>query len=341
MDASSTARMFAPSTLTLDGRNADIYFERSRRVLEAQDLDPSVVAEVFTRRHSMLCGMKEAHALLRNVLPPEADVWSLADGDMLAPKEVALRIEATYRSFCIYETAILGMLASGSGWATGAHEIIEAAGEVPVVSFGARHLHPDVSGRMEYAACLAGCVGCATTWGAELFEIEASGTLPHALILVLGDTLAAATAFDQVFDTQVKRIILVDTFRDEVEESLRIAQALGDRLWGVRLDTPSERGGVTIGLVRAVRSQLDEAGHHQVRIVVSGGLDVERITQFRAAAAPVDMFGVGSAISGAPPIDFTMDLKQVDGRPVAKRGRIPGITQNDRLQQVELGQHRA
>ncbi|MEW5718650.1 MAG: nicotinate phosphoribosyltransferase, partial [Chloroflexota bacterium] len=129
----------------------------------------------------------------------------------------------------------------------------------------------------------------------------------------------------------VNRIALVDTFHDEAEEALRVARALGDRLWGVRLDTPSERGRVTPDLVKEIRARLDQAGCARVKIFVSGGIDAERIELFKRAGAPVDGYGVGSAISAAPPLDFTGDLKEIDGKPIAKRGRIPGITENPRL----------
>ncbi len=327
---------FAPDAATLAGQNADIYFTRSRQILEAEGLDPAVVMEFFARQRAKLCGMREAHALLRQVLPRAAQVWSLEEGDWIAPKEVALRVRAPYKSFGLYETALLGMLSSGTGWATAAAACAEAAGGIPVISFGARHVHPLVSSRMEYAAMVGGCRGCATPAGAELGGTEASGTLPHALILIFGDTVEAVRAFDRHMDPAVRRIALVDTFRDEAEESLRVAAALGERLWGVRLDTPSERGRVTPELVKEVRARLDQAGYSQVRIAVSGGLDPERIRCFCQEGAPVDVFGVGSAISGAPPIDFTADIKEVDGKPLAKRGRIPGIQENPSLQRIEL-----
>jgi len=227
-------------------------------------------------------------------------------------------------------------LAHETGWATAARACVEAAGDIPVISFGARHVHPDVAARMEYAAIVGGCAGCATPAGARLAGIEPSGTLPHALILCFGDTVAATEAFDRHIEPEVRRIALVDTFKDEAEEALRVAAAMGDRLWGVRLDTPAERGRVTPDLVKEVRARLDQAGYRHVRIVVSGGIDPERIRLFRAQQAPVDAFGVGSAISGAPPIDFTADIKEIEGRPVAKRGRIPGITPNPRLREVDL-----
>ena len=331
-----TEGLFAPSETTLSGHNADVYFRRTRQILEAEGLDPVVAMEFFTRQRALLCGMREVEELLQRVLPAEAEVWNLEEGTWIEPGEVVLRIRGRYCSFALYETAILGMLSSETGWATAAAACVNAAGESPVISFGARHVHPQVSARMEYAAVVGGCSGCATPAGAELAEIAPSGTIPHALILVMGDTVEATEAFDRHIDSEVGRIALVDTFKDEAEESLRVAAALGERLWGVRLDTPSERGRVTAELVKEVRARLDQAGYDPVKIVVSGGIDAERITYFLEAGAPVDAFGVGSAISGAAAIDFTADIKEVEGKPVAKRGRIPGIVENPRLRRLEL-----
>jgi nicotinate phosphoribosyltransferase len=282
----------------------------------------------------MLCGMREVHALLQRVLPREAEVWSLAEGDTMSAREVVLRISAPYAAFGLYETAMLGILASESGWATAARAIANAAAPVPVTCFGARHVHPDVSARMEYAAIAGGCATGATPAGAALAGKEAAGTMPHALILIVGDTVAAARAFDEAMPADIARIVLVDTFKDEAEETLRVAEALGNRLWGVRLDTPSERGRVTPDLVKEVRARLDLVGYTKVKIFVSGGVDLERINLFKALNVPVDGYGVGSAISGAQPIDFTGDLKVVDGQPIAKRGRIPGPAANLRLQRI-------
>ena len=205
-----------------------------------------------------------------------------------------------------------------------------------MVSFGARHVHPLVSARMEYAAVGGGCVGCATPAGAALAGVAPTGTLPHALVLSMGDTLHAAEAFDRHLPGDVQRIVLVDTYADEAEESVRVADAIGSRLHGVRLDTPSELGGVTVELVERVRRRLDGAGHQHVKIFVSGGFGPERIERMRAAGAPVDGFGVGSAISAAPPIEFTADIKEVDAAPGAKRGRVPGRTARPRWREINL-----
>ena len=317
-----------------------MYFARADEILAKEGLDPIVVMEVFARESGILCGIDEAKLLLAHVLAgapeEEAVVESLSDGDTFGPKEIVLRIRARYRSFGLYETAILGMLAQCTGWATAARECVDAAAPRPVISFGARHVHPDITDALDYAAIVGGCVGASTPAGARLAGLNPTGTMPHSLVLVLGDTVKAALAFDRDLSTDVPRIVLVDTFHDEAEEALRVAYALGDRLYGVRLDTPSERGRVTADLVLEVRARLDQAGFGHVKIIVSGGLTPDRIRYFKEAGAPVDSYAVGSHISGAAPVDFTGDLKEIDGRPIAKRGRIPGITPSPRLPRIDL-----
>jgi nicotinate phosphoribosyltransferase len=317
------------------GRASDVYLERAAITLAGEGLDPVVQMEFFPDRDGVICGIDEAADVLRCVLKPGDEAWGLKDGDRMTRKEVVLRVKANYSHFGRYETALLGMLASGSGWATAAREVVDAAAGTRVISFGARHVHPLIGPIMERAAVIGGCVGAATPGGAELGGFPApSGTMPHAMILIFGDTVRAAHAFDKHMGDEVLRIVLVDTFKDEAEESLRVAEALGDRLRGVRLDTPRERGRVTVDLVKEVRARLDQAGFPKVGIFVSGGLDVARIEEFVAAGAPVDSFGVGMTISAAPPIGFTGDIKEVDGQPRTKRGRIPGITENPRQQRL-------
>jgi nicotinate phosphoribosyltransferase len=317
------------------GPAADVYFERAAKTLAGTGLDPVVGMDFFSDRAGVLCGVKEAVTLLEKVLSGGDELWALKDGDAMGAQEVVLRVRAPYSHFGRYETALLGMMASCSGWATAAREVVDAAGGKRVISFGARHVHPLVGPVMEYSAVVGGCAGCATPLGAELAGLKApSGTMPHAMILIFGDTVEAALAFDHEMPPDVLRIVLVDTFKDEAEESLRVANAMRDRLRGIRLDTPRERGGVTVALVREVRARLDLAGHPGVGIFVSGGMTAERIRQFVAADLPVDSFGVGMAIASAPPIGFTADIKEVAGEPRTKRGRIPGMKENARLKRV-------
>ncbi len=331
-----------PSRAILEGDSADVYFYRAQQVLEREGINPVVVMEVFSRQSGVLCGIDEAKTLLAHALrdapPGEVTLEALGDGDLFADREIVLRIRARYRLFGLYETAMLGMMAQSTGWATAARRCVEAAAPQPVISFGARHVHPNISDTLDYAAIVGGCVGASTPAGARLSGLRPTGTMPHALVLMFGDTVRAAEAFDRDLPPDVPRIVLVDTFKDEAEEALRVADALGDRLYGIRLDTPSERGRVTADLVTEVRARLDQAGYRHVKIIISGGLNPDRIAYFKERGAPVDSFAVGSYISGASPIDFTGDLKEIDGKPIAKRGRIPGITPSPRLRPVDLSE---
>jgi nicotinate phosphoribosyltransferase len=326
---------FEPSEAVLSGETADVYFARTVDILRLEGLNPVATMEIFpTAVGGVFCGIEEVKSLLARILPENHEVWALDEGERMAKKEVVLRITAPYQSYGLHETAIIGILAHCSGWATAARECVEAARGIPVISFGARHVHPAVAGVMDYSAVVGGCAGCSSIAGAKLAGIEPAGTMPHALILVMGDTVKATLAFDKHMPAAVPRVSLVDTFKDEVEESIRVAEALGDRLQSVRLDTPEERGRVTADLVKEVRAKLDLAGFKKVGIFVSGGLSPERITYFLEEGAPIDGLGVGSHISGAKPIDFKADLKEVAGKPVAKRGRLPGIIPNPRLKRI-------
>ncbi|GAI12972.1 unnamed protein product, partial [marine sediment metagenome] len=243
---------------------------------------------------------------LARVLPEDnREVWALSEGESFDKKEVVLRIKAPYQSYGTYETVYLGILAHCSGWATAARECVDAAQGIPVISFGARHVHPSVVGIMEYSAIVGGCSGCASTVGAKLAGMKPIGTIPHALIIILDSTAKATFAFDKHMPPEVPRIALVDTFEDEVRESVAVAKAMQGKLQGVRLDTPSERGRVTADLVKEVRAWLDLEGFKEVKIVASGGFNPERIRHFISQRAPVDIFAVGSYISDAAPIDFT------------------------------------
>lgn len=326
---------FEPSEDILAGKTADVYFSHTLSILNKENLNPIAVMEFFPGQDGILCGIEEVKVLLQKILKGvESEVWALEEGERMKAKEVVLRIRAPYKCYGLYETALDGILAHSSGWATAARQCVDAAGGLPVISFGARHIHPNVAAVMDYAAILGGCSGCSTTAGAELAGIKPSGTMPHALILIIGDTVKATVAFDKYIDSSIPRISLVDTFMDEDIESLRVAETLKEKLVSVRLDTPRELGGVTPELVYKVKKALDTSGFSYVSIFVSGGMNPERIRRFLATGAPIAGFGIGSFISGASPIDFTADLHEIDGTPIAKRGRVPGITVNPRLKRI-------
>jgi len=324
-------RLFLSSTHEeiLQGYTTDIYFISAQQILRHLHLDQTpVVAEIFARHSGIFCGLPEVLSLLSH---SKVEMWSLPEGESFETREVVLRIKGPYSEFGIFETPLLGILAHSCGWATAARECKEAAGEKVVLCFGARHVHPSVAPVMERSALIGGVDSAACILGAKLAGKKPGGTIPHAAILICGDTVLSAKAFDECIPNEFPRIILVDTFKDEAEESLRLAKIMDKKLEGIRLDTPEERGGVTLPLVKEVRERLNQAGYPGIKIIVSGGITSEKI---RLLHDYVDIFGVGSYISGRSPIDMTMDIKEVAGQKVAKRGRIPGITNNPNLRKI-------
>jgi len=307
------------------GRATDAYFERTDAALKHADRNPRVVAEVTadqfpTGEFELLAGVKDAAALLAD---HAVDVDAIPPGHCFDGGPV-MRIEGSYLDFARLETALLGFLSHASGIATAARRVREAAPDSPVLSFGARHVHPSIAAVVERSALLAGLDGFSHVAAGDQIDREASGTMPHALLLCFGrgEQEAAWQAFDAAVGDDVQRIALCDTFSDEVDESLRAADAFGDALDGVRLDTTGSRRGNFRHIIREVRWELDAAGHEDVDIFLSGGLGVDDLRELRDVA---DGFGVGSTISNADPVDFALDIVEVDGEAIAKRGKLSGV----------------
>ena len=319
----------------LTGYTADNELHRALTILRNEGVNPEVVVEFTAERDGIFCGISEVKTLLNRVLPETGrEVWALEEGVSVGAGEVALRIKAPYASFGLFETAILGILASCTGWATAASECVEAGSGIPVIAYGARHVHPEVVGVMDYSAVVGKCASSSSVAGHQLHGLTPSGTMPHSFVLLMGDTVRSILAFDKHMPPEVPRVALVDTFKDEVEEAVDVAKALRERLRGIRLDTPKERGGVTPDLVHEIRARLDQGRYSHVDIFVSGGITPDRIREFVEAQAPVSVFAVGYYIAAASPISFTADVKAIEDRAIAKRGRIPGIAANPRLSQV-------
>src|SRR5207237_5716568 len=164
--------------------------------------------DFFASKAGVLCGVAEAVRLLSGILKEGDEAYAIGEGEPMSAKETVLRVRAPYSRFGVYETALLGMLSSCSGWATAAREIVQAAGGKRVISFGARHVHPLIAPTMEYSAVVGGCAGCATPLGAQLAGLQgASGTMPHSMILLFGYTVKAAKAFDGQMGDDVLRIV--------------------------------------------------------------------------------------------------------------------------------------
>lgn len=331
------------------GYYSDKYFVRTREVLLADGHRPRVTMQVFGKSHAFLGGMDEAIAILKLCALgwEELEVWALYDGDEVEPWETVLLIEGPYDAFAHLETLYLGVLARRTRVGTNTRRVVEAAAPKQVMFFPARHDHWLVQTGDGYAAHIAGAIGVSTDAQASWWGSQGVGTVPHALIAAYGgDTVLATRKFAEHADPRERLVALVDFRNDCVRTALEVADALGERLYGVRIDTSEmlvdrsvipqmgrfKPTGVNPQLVWNVREALDRAGHGHVRIVVSGGFDVEKIREFERHGVPVDAYGVGSSLFRGR-FDFTADVVLQDGRPVAKTGRE--FRPNPRLERVE------
>ena len=306
------------------GAVTDVYFARTLEILKKTGVDRRVRAEFFAKnlpqgwQWAMLTGVEEVVRLMEG---KKVNIRSFREGEVFYPWEPVMEIEGMYTDFCVFETAMLGLLCQATGVATKAARIKRAAGDKAVVSFGARRMHPAIAPMIERAAYIGGCDGVSVMASAKLLDVDPMGTMPHSLVLVLGDTVKAIKAFDEVIDKKVKRVALIDTFHDEKFEAIRVASAMGKKLWAVRLDTPASRRGDFLRIFQEVRWELDLRGFKHVKLFASGGLDEKEILELKTV---VDAFGVGTCISNAPVVDFAMDIMEVDGLPFAKRGKWSG-----------------
>lgn len=364
MSAPATRQRLDPSVFRLavdkirDGYYTDAYFNFSKELLEAEGRRPQVTMQVFQKEHSVMGGIDEAIAVLKLCSGrrthagwqrgwDELSVYALHEGDEIEPYETVMLIEGDYSLFVHLETAYLGPMARRTLVMKNVREVVEAAGDKPILFFPARHDHWLVQTGDGYAAHIAGAIGVSTDAQASWWGGRGVGTVPHGLIAAYGgDTVAAARAFANRFSHEMNVVVLVDFHNDSIRTALEVADALGDKLWGVRLDTSGtlvDRGlwhemgyfkptGVNPVLVERVRDALDAAGHTQVKIVASGGFDAERIRQFEALGAPVDSYGVGSSLLRGQN-DFTADIVRVEGSHCAKVGRR--YRPNPRLERVD------
>jgi nicotinate phosphoribosyltransferase len=342
-----------------DGWYSDAYFVYTKELLEEDDRHPHVLMQVFQREQSLCGGVDEAIAILQQCSGrrrpdgswesgwDQLEVHALQEGDPIAPYETVMTIEGDYSLFAHLETVYLGSMARRSLIMRNVARVVAAARGKPIFYFPARHDHWLVQTGDGWAAHVAGTVGVSTDAQASWWGGRGIGTVPHGLIAAYaGDTVQAAKRFAERYANEMNVTVLVDFQNDSVRTALEVADALGPLLWGVRLDTSdrlvdrslwNEMGdfkptGVNPRLVEKVRAALDEAGHPDVRIVVSGGFDAARIEAFESEGVPVDAYGVGSSLIRGQN-DYTADVVMVDGRPGGKTGRA--YHPNPRLARVE------
>jgi nicotinate phosphoribosyltransferase len=319
-----------------EGKITDVYFVRSKQVLEAEGIARAVAAEFTVKslpdgyEFGVFTGLEDVLDVLQG---KQVDLWALPEGAVFQVNDPVMVITGDYLEFGALETAILGLICQASGVATKAARLRLAAGPRELYSFGARRMHPVIAPLIDRNAYVGGVDGVAVVASAERLGQSPVGTIPHALVILMGDTLKSVLAFDQHISEDVPRVALVDTFGDEKFESLRVAAALKERLFGVRLDTPANRRGDLLSILEEIRWELDLRGLGHVKLLASGGLDEKEIRRLNPAT---DAYGVGTSLANAPVLDFAMDLVEVDHKPLAKKGKRSG-----RKQLVQRGDHRS
>ena len=312
----------------------DAYFLHTKKVLQKNNIDSRVVIEVFARdvpypdNWGVLTGVYEAAKLLEG-LP--VDVWAFDEGSVFVADgtsvmyEPVMVIEGRYADFVEYENPLLGLLTSSTSISTRAAKFRRAAGSRLLLSFGTRRVHPALAPLVERACYLAGFDGVSNVLGAKLLKLEPSGTMPHALVQILGSQEKAWRLFDETIPRGTPRVALVDTFWDEKTEAIKAFEVLGPKLWGVRLDTPASRRGDFAKIAEEVRWELDIRGGQKVKIIASGRLDEEAIAKLNQI---VDGYGVGTAVAYPPVIDLSAKIVEVQEGSRrefrAKRGGLGG-----------------
>jgi nicotinate phosphoribosyltransferase len=311
-----------------EGEATDAYFLRTEDALDELGMkEKEVVADVAADQfasgeYEVLSGVNDAIELLSNI--PNIDVWSLPEGSLFNGGPV-MRIKGNYRDFARYETSLLGFLSHASGIATNAFEVVQeskAFEETTVLSFGARHVNPKIAPVVERSALVAGFDGFSHVAAGKVLDRDPSGTIPHALVISVGSQEKAWEAFNDSAPEETPRIVIADTFTDEADEALRAAELLGEELDGVRLDTTGSRRGDFSHIIKEVRWKLEDNGHENVDIYVSGGLGPSDV---RDLGHLVDGFGIGGYVSNADPVDFSLDIVENEGESVTKRGKLPGV----------------
>jgi len=338
-----------PTEQIKSGDYSDRYAALAPSVLRAVKKNPRVLLQVTAKQDGWLSGIDESIALLKGGV----DDWSavtvnaLYEGDLIEAWDTVMTIEGDYTTFAHLETLYLGVLGHRTRVCTNVREIVDTARPKSVLFFGARDEHFLMQAGDGFAAMVGGAKQVSSQAQASLWNGNVLGSVPHSLIAAFGgDTVAATKQLAKQLPDDVHLLALVDYENDVARTAVDVARALGDRLWGVRLDTSehmvdrslqAQMGsfrptGVNPQLVWNVRNALDGEGFGDVQIVVSGGFDVERVQEFEDEGAPVDAYGVGSAAYKGT-FDFTADVVQVGGKLQSTTGRK--LRPNPKLERVK------
>lgn len=317
-------------------------------VLRSAKKSPRVLLQITAKADGWLSGIDETVAILKTGVEDwnALTILALYEGDLIEAWDTVMTIEGDYAAFAHLEAVCLGVLSRRTLVCTRLREIVDAARPKTVLFFGARHEHFLMQPGDGFAATIAGAKQVSTRGQASLWNGKIMGTIPHSLIAAFaGDTVSATKHVAKQLADDVQLLALVDYENDAVRTAVEVARALGERLWGIRVDTSEHMvdrsvlgqlgafrpTGVNPQLVWNVRNALDSEGFGDVQIVASGGFDLERIQDFEAEGTPVDAYGIGAAAYRGS-FEFTADVVQVGGKPQARAGRA--LSENPKLERV-------
>jgi nicotinate phosphoribosyltransferase len=265
------------------------------------------------------------------------DVWAVPEGLPVFADEPILRVTAPLTQAQLVETALLNVISYSSLVASTAVQVVQAARGKPVLEFGTRRAHgPDGALTGARAAMIGGCASTSNVEAGYRFDVPVSGTMAHSWVMRFSSELESFRAFARVYPDDC--ILLVDTYdtiASGVPNAIVVGHELrdaGHRLAGIRLDS-----GDLGALACQSRRLLDDAGLGDVRILASGDLDAERIAVLEAAGAPIDGYGVGTALITAardPKLSAVYKLAEAAGQPVLKISSDPAKTTNPGRKQL-------
>ena len=208
---------FDLNKLVLVGETAEASLRRTSEILRDQGLNPNVTIEFISKEQGVFSGYGEISQIISRFLPKafRDEVLCLNDGDIFAKGEVILRVSCTFAVIANYITALNGIISSSSGWATAAKECVDSAEGIPIVNFGAPHVHPNVVGIMDYSSIQGGAKGCSSILGAGLSDLTPVGSMNEALVVIMGDVVEAAEALVNSGDSELPKVVSIGILGDE------------------------------------------------------------------------------------------------------------------------------
>ena len=266
-----------------------------------------------------------------------ADVWAPPEGTVVYPNEPLIQVVGPLIDGQLVETALINQLAFATMIASKAARVVDAAAGRSVIEFGGRRAHgSEAAIEAARAVHIAGFEATSSVEAGRRYGIPVVGTMAHSFVLAVGDE---SDAFGAYLERYPGTTLLVDTYDTSLGMEHAIAQAQrhgSGSLGAIRIDSGDREAES-----RRARDMLDAAGLGNVRIIVSGGLDEERVFALVTSDAPIDAFACGTAVVAAPDaaaLDAAYKLVEYDGRPVAKRASgKPSLSHRKQVWRSERG----